>query len=456
MTPLTLSTAARLLAGELIGADAVITAVTTDSRRCPPGALFVALAGERFDGHDFVAAAKEQGAGAALVSRPVTVDLPQVQVADTLLALGRLAAAWRAQFNNPLIALTGSNGKTTVKEMLHAILRQRGPVLATEGNLNNAIGAPLTLLKLAPEHVFAVIEMGANHAGEIGYLTDLARPDAALINNAGPAHLEGFGDLDGVARAKGEIYRGLRPQGMAIINADDQYADYWRSLNSDRRVLDFGLTSAAKIRGRVLATTAAGQRCQIDYGEQSVTFELPLLGRHNVANALAATAASLAVGATLSEIGQGLARMSGVGGRLQRREGLHGSVLLDDTYNANPGSLIAALNALADLPAPHWLVLGDMAELGEETAALHAEAGRQARALGCQRLFALGEHSHHAAAAFGEGGVHHATLDALLAELHAALARARPTILVKGSRSMHMERVVQALAVLANTGREVV
>ncbi len=446
MIAMTLTEMAPLLGGELLGKDARITSVSTDSRQQIPGALFVALQGARFDGHDFVPSTQQQGAVGALVSRPLAVDLPQLRVDDTRLALGRLGAAWRARFKKPLIALTGSNGKTTVKEMLAAILRVRGRVLATAGNLNNDIGVPLTLLKLGDED-YAVIEMGANHAGEIAYLTGLVQPDVALITNAGPAHLEGFGDLDGVARAKGEIYCGLGLDDVAIINRDDVYADYWCGLVGQRRLIDFALQHPAQVSGQVLE--ASRNRFRLSAFEQQVAIELPLPGRHNLRNALAAAAASLAVGTSLADIRRGLESMRTVSGRLQRLPGLNGCTVIHDAYNANPASLVAALNTLSAEDGVNWLVLGDMAELGPQSGELHEQAGRQARAAGFQHCYALGEQSRRAVLTFGQGGVHCETAEALVQLLQAAIAAspAKLTLLVKGSRSMRMERIVQALTV---------
>ena len=444
-SPLRLREAARLLDGEATGADVAFTAVGADSRRLPAGALFVALTGPNFDGHDFVGAAREQGAVAALVSRPLADPMPQVRVADTRLALGRLAAVWRARFTGPLIALTGSNGKTTLKEMIAAILRVRGPTLATEGNLNNDIGVPLTLLRLSGEHACAVIEMGANHPGEIAYLTDLARPDVAIINNAGPCHLEGFGDVAGVARGKGEIFQGLGPDGVAIINRDDPYADYWASLNPGRRIVGFGLDQPASVSGQVLDPTTNRFRLIAAEGEMEIGLSLP--GRHNVRNALAAAAAALAAGVTLADIRHGLEGLRGVGGRMQRLPGRHGGAVIHDAYNANPASLAAALEAVGAGPGRKWLVLGDMRELGPAADGLHARSGREARVAGFERLYALGEHSRAAATAFGTGGLHFDDVDALIANLNRDLHQGgEPAIvLVKGSRGMRMERVVAAL-----------
>ncbi|MER2601026.1 MAG: UDP-N-acetylmuramoyl-tripeptide--D-alanyl-D-alanine ligase [Candidatus Competibacter phosphatis] len=452
-SPLSLREAARLLEAEVSpGVDGVFATVGTDSRRLPADALFVALSGPNFDGHEFIAAARQQGARAALVSRWVTDPLPQLRVADTRLALGRLAASWRTRFTGPLIALTGSNGKTTLKEMLAAILRRRGSTLATEGNLNNDIGVPLTLLRLNAEHGYAVIEMGANHHGEIAYLTGLARPDVAIINNAGPCHLEGFGDVAGVARAKGEIFQGLSATGVAIVNRDDPHADDWIGLNPGRRIVDFGLDRPAAVGARVLDAATNRFRLIVPAGEMEI--RLPLPGRHNIRNALAAAAGALAAGATLDDIRQGLESLHDVGGRLQRLRGRHGGTVIHDAYNANPASLAAALHTVGAGPGRKWLVLGDMRELGPVASELHAQSGQEARTTGFERLYALGEHSRAAAAAFGEDGRHFTDLEALVDALSSDLEHhvEPPTILIKGSRGMRMERVVAVLAEPEETG----
>ena len=444
--PLCLQDVADWLDGEGSGADTVLTAVSTDTRQLPAGALFIALTGPNFDGHDFVATARERGAAAALVSRTVADPLPQIRVADTRLALGQLAAAWRSRFCQPLIALTGSNGKTTLKEMIAAILRVRGATLATEGNLNNDIGVPLTLLRLKGEQAYAVIEMGANHPGEIACLTALARPDVAIINNAGPCHLEGFGDVAGVAQAKGEIFQGLGPDGTAIINSDDPYADHWRSLNRGRRIVDFGLDQPAAVSGQLL--DPATNHFRLRTHGQELEIQLPIPGRHNVRNALAAAAAALVVGATLDDVRQGLESLQGVGGRMQRLPGRHGGAIIHDAYNANPASLAAALQTVGAEAGSKWLVLGDMRELGPAADELHARSGEDARAAGFERLYALGEHSRAAVRAFGNGGTHFETVEMLTAALDDALhcCSEPPVILVKGSRGMRMERVVATLA----------
>jgi UDP-N-acetylmuramoyl-tripeptide--D-alanyl-D-alanine ligase len=453
-SPLRLREAAELLDGRLTGSDSAFAGVSTDTRQLPAGALFIALTGPNFDGHDFIPAARERGACAALVSRPVTDALPQVQVVDTRLALGQLAAAWRSRFKQPLIGLTGSNGKTTLKEMIAAILRARGPTLATEGNLNNDIGVPLTLLRLRGEHAYAVIEMGANHHGEIAYLTGLARPDVAIINNAGPCHLEGFGDVAGVARGKGEIFQGLSTDGVAIINRDDPYHDYWMRLNAGRRIVDFGLEHPAAVSGRILDAATAHFQLTTPAGESEI--HLPIPGRHNIRNALAAAAAALAVGATLDEVRQGLEGLQGVSGRMQRVQGQYGGAVIHDAYNANPASLAAALQAVGAEPGEKWLVLGDMRELGSAAEALHAQAGQDARAAGFKKIYALGEHSRAAVEAFGAGGEHFITVETLIAELDRDLRNEEetPVVLVKGSRGMRMERVVMALSAPGEFSRE--
>ncbi|HDP89523.1 MAG TPA: UDP-N-acetylmuramoyl-tripeptide--D-alanyl-D-alanine ligase [Thioalkalivibrio sp.] len=438
MSWLKLSDVAAMAGGELIGADAPIDGVSTDTRSIRADELFVALRGQRFDAHDFVP--DLEAAAAVMVEHLCDTVLPQVLVEDTRLALGRLARAWRARLSLTVVGLTGSNGKTTVKEMLAAILRECGTVLATRGNLNNDIGLPLTVLALRAEHDFAVIEMGANHAGEIAYLTAIAQPHVALITNAGRAHLEGFGSVEGVAQAKGEIFQGLPADGIAVINADDVYADYWRGLNADRRVLTFGAEQPADFSG---ALDASG-RMHLDTPAGAVDLDFALSGRHNLLNALCAAAAASAAGASLSAIRQGLAAMRAVAGRLQVRPGHRGATLIDDSYNANPGSLRAAIDVLAARSGQRYLVLGDMGELGGDAAELHAEAGAYARAAGIDRLYALGPMSAAAVEAFGQEGRHFEDWKALARAVDAELA-GDVTVLVKGSRAMRMERVVAAL-----------
>ena len=360
---------------------------------------------------------------------------------------GLLAAAWRARHTMPLVAVTGSNGKTTVKEMIAAILAQRGPLLVTQGNLNNDIGVPLSLLRLDPAHRHAVIEMGANHSGEIAYLTRIARPTVALITNAGPAHLEGFGGIEGVAHAKGEIYQGLSADGIAVVNADDVYAPLWRELVGAHRMMTFGLKNLSDVRAEWRAE-AGGSLLQLSTPAGGVQIKLPLPGRHNVMNALAAAAAALAAGAALADIKNGLEAMQPVHGRLEPAPGINGAELIDDTYNANPASLQAALDVLAACATRKWLVLGDMGELGEDAAALHEQAGEKARAAGVEALYATGVLSCHAVRTFGAGALHFANHTGLIAALTKQLEHETGgvTILIKGSRSARMEDVVAALS----------
>lgn len=443
MMAMQLSEAARVLNARQVGADAYFAGVSTDTRKLEKDNLFVALKGPNFDGHDYVDQAARQGAAAMTVSKDVASTLPLIKVSDTRIALGQLAAHWRSQFDYPVVAVTGSNGKTTVREMIAAILAQRGPVLATQGNLNNEIGVPLTLARLSQQHRGAVIEMGANHAGEIAYLTALAKPGVAVITNAGPAHLEGFGSIENVANAKGEILSGLPADGVAIINADDVFAGTWRALAQPRRVIEFGLTSDADVRA-TWQPRSEGSQLRISAGGESAGLTLPLPGKHNVMNALAAAAAGIALGVGLADITAGLASVSGVQGRLQVRVRADGLCIIDDTYNANPASLTAALEVLAGMEGERWLVLGDMAELGEDAEALHRGVAKTAKQAGVARLYGLGELGASAADAFGPGGTAFSSREQLQQEL-ASLSGPGITMLVKGSRRMGMEHVVQAL-----------
>ncbi|MHB1585706.1 MAG: UDP-N-acetylmuramoyl-tripeptide--D-alanyl-D-alanine ligase [Acidiferrobacteraceae bacterium] len=434
--------------GSLRGDDRMCSGVTIDSRSLRPGDLFVALQGHRCNGHDFLGQAEQSGASGAIVHEHRDSVLPTIQVADTRLALGRLAHYWRSQFNIPLIGVTGSNGKTTVKGMIFAILSRRAQGIATSGNLNNDIGVPLTLLRIRDHDRFAVVEMGMNHSGEITYLTGLAMPTVALVINAAAAHLEGVGTLDGVARAKGEIFAGLPPQGIAVINRDDPYCALWRGLAGTRRVLTFGfgdadVTGSADCRPdgcrlRIAARLPDGTRAE---GEGT----LALLGMHNVLNALAATAASLAAGATLDDALAGIAGIRPVSGRLEPLPGHSGSLVINDTYNANPGSLAAAIAVLESLPGERVLVLGDMLELGSATTEQHAEAGRLARRCGIDRLMAVGDQAALAVRSFGTGGTLFASVEDLAVALD-GIMHPDMVVLVKGSRSMRMERVVEAVS----------
>ncbi|GAB4358078.1 MAG: UDP-N-acetylmuramoyl-tripeptide--D-alanyl-D-alanine ligase [Gammaproteobacteria bacterium] len=449
MIEATLSETARMLGVAPPASDVRFRGVSTDTRSLASGALFVALTGERFDGHDYLGQAAHRGAAAALVSR-ASNDLPTVQVTDTRQALGRLAAAWRRRFHLPVIGVTGSNGKTTVKEMLAAICREGGPTLATRGNFNNEIGLPLTLLELDASHRHAVIEMGASAAGEIACLAGIARPQIGVITNSAAAHLEGFGSLEGVIRAKGELYASLPKTGIAVINNDDNGASVWHELAGERRVVTFGLSAGSHVMPEVgsvrleLNGGAFSTRFAMRTPEGALEISLALAGRHNVMNALAASAAALAAGMEPGHIVAGLEKVKPVAGRLQLRVGQQGARVIDDTYNANPHSLRAAMEVLRDCPGERWLVLGDMAELGENAEELHAEVGAQARRLGIERLFTLGDLSRQAARAFGSGALHSQHHQALVGSLLHAL-HSDTTLLVKGSRSMRMEQVVEAL-----------
>ncbi|MCX8087615.1 MAG: UDP-N-acetylmuramoyl-tripeptide--D-alanyl-D-alanine ligase [Rhodocyclaceae bacterium] len=450
---LTLSETARLVGGTHIGRELEYTSVGTDSRAVIPGMLFVALVGERFDGHDFVLEAMAQGAAAALVTHAFAAshpELPQVAVDDTRRALGKLAAAWRARFCLPLIGITGSNGKTTVKEMTAAILRAdfgQNAVLATVGNLNNDIGVPLMLLKLRSSHRAAAIEMGMNHAGEIDYLTRLARPTVALVNNAQRAHLEGLGSVEAIARAKGEIFAGLADDGVAVINADDPHAPLWQELAGRRRILRFGFSSQAEVRGRWRpshANEGFGGELELATPLGEVSLHLAVPGEHNAKNACAAAAAAIGAGVPLAPIVRGLSTFTPAPGRLHSRKGLNGAHVIDDSYNANPDSMRAAIDVLAALPGRRLLVMGDMGEVGAAAGQLHSEIGGYAKSQGIDLLFALGEKSVAAVHDFGEGGRHFTSVEALVRALRPQLD-GETTVLVKGSRFMKMERVVAAI-----------
>ncbi len=380
------------------------------------------------------------------MSRPLPDPLPQIEVRDTRRALGDLARAWRRRIACPVIGITGSNGKTTTKEMTAAILRQRGPVLSTVGNLNNDIGVPLTLFGLAPEHRFAVIEMGANHAGEIARLAEIAEPAVAVVTMCGPAHLEGFGSLEGVARAKGEIYASLGAGETAVINADDPFAGSWRAAAGAARIVEFGMGAGAHVRAECVRQGGVGEGVDFELVTPAgaTAARLMLDGKHNVMNALAAAAAAMAAGASLEEIRAGLLATTHVKGRLNLRPARHGLTIIDDTYNANPASLAAALSVLARRPGRRWLLLGDMGELGEAALAAHREAGRLARAEGVERLFTLGELAGEAAATFGAGARRCADHAEAIATI-GALAAPDVTLLAKGSRRMALDRVVDAL-----------
>ena len=445
-----LSDIARMTRGRLIGEDRMVDAIATDTRALPHGgaALFVALKGERFDGHDHVAKAAQAGVAAALVSREVEAPVAQIVVADTERALADFAAAVhreRIEGNaQKVVAITGSNGKTSVKALTLAILERVGKTFATPGNRNNEIGLPLAVIDGPDDAVFAIYEMGAGKPGDIAYLTDIVRPDVSIVNNIAPGHLERMGSLLGVADTKAAIYDALPGEGVAVINADDAFAPYFAERAHGRRLLRFGLESSADLTAKNIEALPDGSRFTLvaPQGEAAVSLALP--GRHNVSNALAAAALSLSVGATLQQVAEGLNAARPVAGRLITHRLANGAVLIDDSYNANPGSLAAAIDTLAAGGGEAWLVLGDMRELGADAEAMHAEAGRRAKSAGIRRLLTLGPYSAAASRTFGEGATHFETHDALADVLKNEL-REGVRVLVKGSRGSAMDRIVAAL-----------
>lgn len=446
-TPLSLI--AHWAGGELHGEDASIDAIGNDSRTLAPGSLYLALRGERFDGHDFAASAVDNGASALLVERLLPLDVPQVVVADAERALARIATAMQRDRATRVFAITGSNGKTSVKTLLLAILQhvamvEGRQVYATPGNRNNEIGMPLAVIDAPEDADFAIYEMGTGKPGDIAYLTAIAAPDVALVNNVAPAHLERMGSLLEIANTKAAVYDDLREGGVAVVNADDAFAPFFAERAGAHRVLRFGLEASADVTAGAIVLAEAGSRFRLHapQGEAEVALQLP--GRHNVLNALAAASLALAAGIALPRVAEGLAQARPVAGRQVAHVLPGGAVLVDDSYNANPGSLAAAIAALAAGKEDAWLVLGDMRELGPDAEALHAQAGRRAREAGLKRLYALGPLSAAAAAAFGEGGRHfdsHAALAAALeTDLHAGVR-----CLVKGSRGSAMDKIVTAL-----------
>ena len=449
---MSLREASAAIGARALGDDVRFSAVSTDSRMPSRGALFVALRGERFDGHRFLDAAREGGAAAAMVdeeskSTATSVRLPLLVVGDTRLGLARLAARWRARFDIPLIAVAGSNGKTTVKEMVAAILRAHfgeAQVLATEGNLNNDIGLPLTLLNLREHHRAAVVELGMNHPGETASLAAIASPTVALVNNAQREHQEFMKGVAEVAREHAAVFDALRPGGVAVINADDEFAGYWCGALAGRRMRDFGIDRPAEVSGRH-ELAHFGSRIHLSAPEGEVEVELHASGRHNVLNACAAATSALAAGASLKAVARGLAAFRPVGGRMQRLTARSGARLIDDSYNANPDSVRAAIDVLATEHGTKFLLLGDMGEVGERGAAFHEEIGGYARERGIDHLYATGDLCRAAVDAFGKGARHFAVLEEMIAAAQGEVV-SDTTALVKGSRFMRMERVVQALA----------
>ncbi len=435
---MSLATAAQTIGTHYQGPERDFSGVCIDSRHCHRRMMFVALQGARSDGHAFVADAERNGAAAVLVSRAVTSELPQLRHSDPMLAMGKLARAWRGGLAVRVIGVTGSNGKTTVKNLLAAILGKN--CLATEGNYNNELGLPLTLMRLSAGHQQAVVEMGAGGPGDIKYLAEIAQPDVGVITNAGPAHLQRFGTVEGVAKAKGELLQALPKDGIAILNFDDPMLPHWQRLAAGRRVVGFGYSSGADIR----CHDAVDGVIHLTLPDGQIKCHYPLQGRHNVCNAAAAVAAAWAIGCEAGQITAGLSGVEFVGGRLHRIAGPDEWTLIDDSYNANPASLKAGIEVLCGDGGEPWLILGDMAELGETASSLHFEAGRLARRSGVRRLYSLGPLAERAAEGFGKSSFHFDTLEGLAEQLNRDL---KPGVccLMKGSRSMRMERLLPLL-----------
>ena len=440
---MSLAMAASATGGTLSGPDREFSGVSTDTRTLAEGALFIALRGDNFDGHRFIQAAMERGAAGVLSDQPAEHGVSTVRVSDTLQGLQQLAAHWRARFDIPVVGITGSNGKTTVKEMTGAILSRAGNTLVSRGNLNNHIGVPLSLLTLAPEHQYAVFEMGMNHAGELDVLTRLARPSVALINNAAAAHLEGLGDVASVACAKGEIFNGLADDGVGIINGDDAFAGYWRELLGARQVFSFGFGAGNDLGGKAVYSRDHSN-LQLEYGDESLSIRLPVPGEHNARNAMAAASVARVLGIESRHVVEGLESFSAVSGRNQQLRLANGAILINDSYNANPGSVAAAIDVLARYPGRRILVLGDMAELGENATALHRDIGLKARQLGIDALLGLGSLVSAAVEEFGPGARCFNDMEALR-QYAGSMIDADTVMLVKGSRSMRMERLVEYL-----------
>lgn len=442
----TLDSVANVLNASYSGDSVGFTAVTTDTRSLQAGELFLALKGPSFDGHDYVGQAMEKGAVGAIVDHELELPIPQIKVENTLDALGVMASARRLAFNGKVVGLTGSNGKTTVKELIASILRLKGKILATQGNLNNDIGLPLTLLQLENDELFAVVEMGANHHGEISYLTNIAHPDVAIITNAGAAHLEGFGSVEGVANAKSEIYQGLSADGIAVINADDRYAELWREKTTDHKQICFAIESEnAEVTAFDIKTGPEKTEFKLEVAGESEIVNLPLGGIHNVSNALAAAAAATAVGIDILTIKQGLESFAGVKGRQNAKSLESGATLIDDAYNANLDSVKAGINVLSSYEGLKVLVIGDLFEVGDDSQSIHAQIGEYAKAHAIDELLAVGDMSQYAVKSFGDGAVHFEDKQTLAKCLKPKL-KENVVVLVKGSRGMRMEEVIDVVS----------
>jgi len=460
-----LSEIAACVQGQLVGEDVAISSVSIDTRAIKPGQLYVAIKGHNFDGNEFVAEAEQAGAVAAIVHQGITATIPHIVVDDTRLALAELAGVWRKKAavsvgrigsipiatlppSLAVVGITGSNGKTTVKEMVAAILSVNADTLFTQGNLNNDIGVPLTLLRLNEQHRYAVIEMGANHPGEIEYTSQYAQADVAIITNVGAAHIEGFGSVDGVAKAKGEIIQTLKQDGVAVLNRDDAYFDYWKSIAGTRKVISFGIDERADVTAHSVKTEiinhAFATTFELVTAKGGLTVKLKLAGRHNVVNALAAAAACLALDTDLQQIKQGLESVKPVTGRLQPLVSRLGNIVIDDTYNANSASLKAGLDVLANCDGKRWLVLGAFGELGPDSPKIHEHMGELIKSSGVVRLLAVGSDAGNTVKVFGEGATFFDTQNDLIEMLKQEL-KGDEAILIKGSRAQRMENVVAAL-----------
>ena len=447
-----LSEIAACVQGKLVGEDVVISSVSIDTRAIKPGQLYVAIRGCHFDGNEFVDKAEQAGAIAAIVHPGFMTRMPHIVVDDTRLALAELAGAWRNKSSVKVVGITGSNGKTTVKEMVAAILsgydQNNGNVLFTQGNLNNDIGVPLTLLRLNDQHRFAVIEMGANHPGEIEYTSRYVQADVAVITNAAAAHIEGFGSVDGVAKAKGEIIQTIKPGSVVVFNRDDVYFDYWKSVAGTTKVVSFGMDGQSDVTAHSIKTETISNAFATTFAlvttEGEIVVKLKLAGQHNVINALAATAACLALGTDLRLIKQGLESVRPVTGRLQPLVGRLGNIIIDDTYNANLASLKAGLDVLAGFTGKRWLVLGAFGELGSESSKMHEKMGELIKSCGVERLLAIGSDAQNTVKNFGKGAVFFDTQNDLIKVLKQEL-KGDEVILIKGSRAQRMESVVAAL-----------
>jgi len=448
MIDLRLHEICNLVNGEMYGEDKVISSVSIDTRALTKGALYVAIKGEQFDGHEFIQQAEAAGAGALLLNERIDSALPQVVVADTRLALAELAGAIRDKAQVKVCGVTGSNGKTTVKEMISAILAMQSPVLSTLGNFNNDIGVPLSLLRLEKSHEFAVIEMGANHADEIAYTSRYAKPDVVVITNVAAVHIEGFGCIDGVASAKAEIIESLSEDGVAILNADDDYFNLWRAIAGQRECLSFGLNDIADVRAENISNTLQNEQFistfNLVFNEQKTSIKLALAGEHNIKNALAASAACIALGVDVAQIKQGLEQLNSVKGRMQLQATKKGYRVVNDSYNANPASLQVALEAIHANATKFWVALGEFGELGTESSEIHKEMGLQIKRAGVTRLFATGELTKHTVDSFGDGASYYAQQGELIAAIQKEI-ECDVVLLVKGSRSQKMDVVVNSL-----------